>query len=132
MEDIKLSQKEEILKRLLENKHITVDELFILSKVKIVSPSKTPGSEIKIDPYQIPNTYIPLTQPYNPQPYITQPYYQTIGTKVFGVTNSYDTNLGTYTFTNTKTEYDPLTGTELTGFTISTSDLKQNLVLNND
>ena len=84
MEDIKLSQKEEILKRLLENKHITVDELFILSKVKIVSPSKTPGSEIKIDPYQIPS-YIPLTQPYNPQPYITQPYNQQLtGTPVFG------------------------------------------------
>ena len=62
-----MSNKELILKRLLEEKHISIDEMFILNEKEISQPTTVIIKDL--NPY-------PIWQ----QPYTLNPFYYTINT----------------------------------------------------
>jgi len=71
-----VNNKELILKRLLEANHITLEELFILNEVQIVSNEKVIIKEIR--PYDTTPIPLPWTVPAPLDPYY---YHKTITCK---------------------------------------------------
>ena len=62
-----MNNKELILKRLLEEKHISIDEMFILNEVQITSKEKVIIKEIS--PYDTTPIPLPWTVPAPLDPY---------------------------------------------------------------
>lgn len=67
-----MNDKELILKRLLEQGHITIEEMFILNELKIVTNERVVIKEIK--PYDTSPIPLPWIRPNEPNPY----WYNTI------------------------------------------------------